>query len=246
MTRTALRICPLCEATCGLSLTIDEADPVAHITAARGDADDVFLDAKRERVYVSCGEGFLAILQRNGSTYEELTRVPTVSGAALPYSFPSWTACSWPSARAGPSRRRSGSSARHPEGRYIFWPRLYGSCSRPCAVDGRLCASFRGDPIDGGAMDVEDVLVTLTAARLHRWLSDRASRCLVGEPVAEPPLHRRQQAYSIRRRLHVPGHQRRPLDGWCCADGGIRARPLYCRDVRLCAPASLDACPCCP
>lgn len=46
-----------------------------------GDADDVFLDAKRERVYVSCGEGFLAILQRNGSTYEELTRVPTVSGA---------------------------------------------------------------------------------------------------------------------------------------------------------------------
>lgn len=42
MTRTALRICPLCEATCGLTLTIDEADPVPHITAARGDADDVF------------------------------------------------------------------------------------------------------------------------------------------------------------------------------------------------------------
>ena len=25
MTRTALRICPLCEATCGLTLTIDDA-----------------------------------------------------------------------------------------------------------------------------------------------------------------------------------------------------------------------------
>ncbi|MDX3096922.1 molybdopterin oxidoreductase family protein [Streptomyces sp. ME19-03-3] len=36
--RTALRICPLCEATCGLSLTID-AD---RVTGARGDRDDVF------------------------------------------------------------------------------------------------------------------------------------------------------------------------------------------------------------
>ncbi|MFI2302501.1 molybdopterin oxidoreductase family protein [Actinacidiphila glaucinigra] len=36
--RTALRICPLCEATCGLTLTI-EAD---RVTGARGDRDDVF------------------------------------------------------------------------------------------------------------------------------------------------------------------------------------------------------------
>ncbi|MFH8977506.1 molybdopterin oxidoreductase family protein [Streptomyces sp. NPDC017890] len=38
MPRTALRICPLCEATCGLSLTIDGT----AVTAARGDRDDVF------------------------------------------------------------------------------------------------------------------------------------------------------------------------------------------------------------
>ncbi|MGW2818786.1 molybdopterin oxidoreductase family protein [Streptomyces sp. NPDC001415] len=38
MSRTALRICPLCEATCGLSLTIDGT----RVTGARGDADDVF------------------------------------------------------------------------------------------------------------------------------------------------------------------------------------------------------------
>jgi anaerobic selenocysteine-containing dehydrogenase len=38
MTRTALRICPLCEATCGLTLAIDEG----RVTAARGDRDDVF------------------------------------------------------------------------------------------------------------------------------------------------------------------------------------------------------------
>ncbi|MFL9655606.1 molybdopterin oxidoreductase family protein [Streptomyces sp. PB17] len=38
MPRTALRICPLCEATCGLALTIDGTT----VTAARGDRDDVF------------------------------------------------------------------------------------------------------------------------------------------------------------------------------------------------------------
>ncbi|MCT7353364.1 molybdopterin oxidoreductase family protein [Streptomyces sp. 15-116A] len=38
MSRTALRICPLCEATCGLTLTIEEG----KVTRARGDRDDVF------------------------------------------------------------------------------------------------------------------------------------------------------------------------------------------------------------
>lgn len=40
MSRTALRICPLCEATCGLTLTID--DDRGRVTAARGDREDVF------------------------------------------------------------------------------------------------------------------------------------------------------------------------------------------------------------
>ncbi|MFJ9738688.1 molybdopterin oxidoreductase family protein [Streptomyces sp. NPDC101166] len=38
MSRTALRICPLCEATCGLTLTLDGP----RVTGARGDRDDVF------------------------------------------------------------------------------------------------------------------------------------------------------------------------------------------------------------
>jgi len=37
-TRTALRICPLCEATCGLTLTISDG----RVTGARGDHEDVF------------------------------------------------------------------------------------------------------------------------------------------------------------------------------------------------------------
>ncbi|MFF3908943.1 molybdopterin oxidoreductase family protein [Streptomyces sp. NPDC001848] len=38
MPRTALRICPLCEATCGLTLTIEGT----RVTGARGDREDVF------------------------------------------------------------------------------------------------------------------------------------------------------------------------------------------------------------
>ena len=41
-TRTALRICPLCEATCGLSVTVAREGGRERITAARGDRDDVF------------------------------------------------------------------------------------------------------------------------------------------------------------------------------------------------------------
>ncbi|MET8978732.1 molybdopterin oxidoreductase family protein [Streptomyces sp. NPDC004539] len=38
MPRTALRVCPLCEATCGLTLTIEGTE----VTRARGDREDVF------------------------------------------------------------------------------------------------------------------------------------------------------------------------------------------------------------
>jgi DNA-binding beta-propeller fold protein YncE len=44
-----------------------------------GDADDVFVDAKRHRVYVSCGAGVIDIF--DARSYERLSRLPTVSGA---------------------------------------------------------------------------------------------------------------------------------------------------------------------
>ena len=46
-----------------------------------GDADDVFVDAKRRRVYVSCGEGVVDVLEQREAGYARLARVPTVSGA---------------------------------------------------------------------------------------------------------------------------------------------------------------------
>src|SRR5437660_906487 len=46
-----------------------------------GDADDVFVDAKRHRVYISCGEGVVDVLEQREAEYRRLARVPTVSGA---------------------------------------------------------------------------------------------------------------------------------------------------------------------
>jgi hypothetical protein len=54
-----------------------------------GDADDLFVDAKRGRVYVSCGEGFLDVFDARGRDYARLARVPTARGARTSYYVPS-------------------------------------------------------------------------------------------------------------------------------------------------------------
>ncbi|MDB5408080.1 MAG: repeat containing protein [Rhodospirillales bacterium] len=46
-----------------------------------GDADDIAFDAKRQRAYISCGEGSVEVVQGDGDTYREIARVPTAPGA---------------------------------------------------------------------------------------------------------------------------------------------------------------------
>jgi DNA-binding beta-propeller fold protein YncE len=46
-----------------------------------GDADDVFVDAKRAYVYISCGEGFIDVLAFRDGRYSRVARVKTASGA---------------------------------------------------------------------------------------------------------------------------------------------------------------------
>ena len=60
------------------------SSPDGHVMAKLetcGDADDVFVDAKRRRVYVSCGEGVIDVLEPGEAGYRRVARVPTVSGA---------------------------------------------------------------------------------------------------------------------------------------------------------------------
>jgi hypothetical protein len=53
-----------------------------------GDADDLFVDAKRDRVYVSCGAGFLDVLEAKDATYRRIAHIPTVSGARTSFFVP--------------------------------------------------------------------------------------------------------------------------------------------------------------
>jgi len=46
-----------------------------------GDADDLFVDAKRRRIYISCGEGFLDVLDLADRGYRRVARIATVAGA---------------------------------------------------------------------------------------------------------------------------------------------------------------------
>lgn len=47
-----------------------------------GDTDDLFYDAKRRRLYVSCGEGFVDVIEQQGSEkFRRREQVPTRGGA---------------------------------------------------------------------------------------------------------------------------------------------------------------------
>jgi DNA-binding beta-propeller fold protein YncE len=46
-----------------------------------GDSDDVFVDLRRHRVYVTCGAGAIDIFAQSGTAYGRIARIPTASGA---------------------------------------------------------------------------------------------------------------------------------------------------------------------
>jgi hypothetical protein len=58
----------------------DDGSVIAR-TDTCGDSDDLFVDPKRSRVYVSCGAGAIDVFASQGSAYRRLARVPTAVGA---------------------------------------------------------------------------------------------------------------------------------------------------------------------
>jgi len=46
-----------------------------------GDSDDLFVDRKRQRVYVSCGEGYLDVFGAHPADYERIAHLETIAGA---------------------------------------------------------------------------------------------------------------------------------------------------------------------
>ena len=65
------------------------------------DADDVFFDPKRRRVYVSCGEGAVDVVQQDTAGDRLLARIRTRSGARTSLFVPEWDRL-FVAARAGP------------------------------------------------------------------------------------------------------------------------------------------------
>jgi len=57
-----------------------DGKPVANVETC-GDVDDLFVDAKRSRVYVSCGAGYVDVFEIDGTTYRPSARIPTAVGA---------------------------------------------------------------------------------------------------------------------------------------------------------------------
>jgi YVTN family beta-propeller protein len=57
-----------------------DGSAVANVESC-GDADDVFVDAKRHRVYMSCGSGSLDVFDAEKAAYRRVARIATVSGA---------------------------------------------------------------------------------------------------------------------------------------------------------------------
>jgi DNA-binding beta-propeller fold protein YncE len=65
----------------GLVLLDTKTGTVTAKLSVCGDADDVFFDAKRQRYYVSCGEGVIDVLQVAGGNLTTLARISTSKGA---------------------------------------------------------------------------------------------------------------------------------------------------------------------
>jgi DNA-binding beta-propeller fold protein YncE len=69
-------------------LNTDSGNVVAKVDIS-GDADDVFYDGKRHRIYVICGAGKIDIIERSDpNTYKELAKMDTPNGARTGFFVP--------------------------------------------------------------------------------------------------------------------------------------------------------------
>jgi outer membrane protein assembly factor BamB len=66
----------------GLIVFDTESGKVIANLDSPGDADDIFYDVARQRIYISGGDGFVGIIQQQDADhYKALAKIPTASGA---------------------------------------------------------------------------------------------------------------------------------------------------------------------
>jgi DNA-binding beta-propeller fold protein YncE len=69
------------------AFAMTDGAPAAKIPTC-GDSDDVFVDAKRHRAYVSCGEGFIDVIDLNADPMARIAHIPTAAGARTSLFIP--------------------------------------------------------------------------------------------------------------------------------------------------------------
>jgi hypothetical protein len=77
-----------------LVLLDTKTGPATVRLPAWGDADDVFFDAKRKRIYVSCGGDEIAVFQRDGGNYRRLLGSPPSRARTPACSYRNRIVCS--------------------------------------------------------------------------------------------------------------------------------------------------------
>jgi DNA-binding beta-propeller fold protein YncE len=64
-----------------LKVYAEEDGAVVASVDTCGDSDDLFVDPRRPRVYVSCGAGFIDVFEVRGAKYDRVGQIKTVAGA---------------------------------------------------------------------------------------------------------------------------------------------------------------------
>jgi hypothetical protein len=60
--------------------SMQDGSNIATVDAC-SDSDDLFVDAKRHRIYQSCGDGHLDVFEVDGDAYRRSAHIQTISGA---------------------------------------------------------------------------------------------------------------------------------------------------------------------
>jgi YVTN family beta-propeller protein len=83
------------------AFSLTDGKPIASAETC-DDVDDLFMDSKRGRVYVSCGPGYIDVFEVDGSVYRRITRIPTATGARTSLFVPEMDRL-FVAVRAGPA-----------------------------------------------------------------------------------------------------------------------------------------------
>jgi YVTN family beta-propeller protein len=73
-----------------LVIDTDNGKEIARLDMV-GDADDIFYDRQRKRIYIAGGEGFISVIsQQDANRYQSLAKIATAAGARTCLFIPEW------------------------------------------------------------------------------------------------------------------------------------------------------------